>query len=244
MTELAEVYAVTRKELANFVSSLPEEDLDRPVPATPPWSIHDVIAHMAGVFTSIAAGDFPKEFFDALGSEQGITLLNEWTDRQVDARRDRSLQDLLDEWENATAAVLPMIRGDMPWPQEVVSYAAYVLMTDLAVHQQDIYGALGLVKDRDEHPIAIAYSTFVAGVDIRIQESGGPSLRFLTEYKEKVAGGGEPVATVRGPRFELFRALSGRRSPEQVREYEWDGDPEPFITFFYPYGEREEALVE
>lgn len=244
MADLAEVYAVTRKELANFVSSLPEEDLKRPVPATPTWSVHEVIAHMGGVFACIGDGDFPREFFDALGSEEGVTLINKWTDRQVDERRDRPMQDLLDEWENSTATVMPMIRGDVPWPDEVVPYAAYVLMTDLAVHQQDIYGALGVVKDRDEAPIGIAYSTYVAGVDIRIQSSGGPSVRFVTENKEKVAGGGEPVATVRGERFELFRALSGRRSPGQIREYDWDGDPEPFITYFYPYGVREEALVE
>jgi uncharacterized protein (TIGR03083 family) len=244
MAELAEVYELTRKELANFVSSLPEEDLQRPVPATPTWSIHDVIAHMAGVFERIGAGDFPREFFDALGSEQGISLINEWTERQVSARRDRPMQDILDEWETATSAVMPMIRGDVPWPQEVVPYAAYVLMTDLAVHQQDIYGAMGVVKDRDEAPIAIGYSTYVAGVDIRLQSEEGPSLRFINEHKEKVVGGGEPVATVRGERYELFRALSGRRSPDQIREYEWDGDPEPFITYFYPYGVRNEALVE
>ena len=100
------------------------------------------------------------------------------------------------------------------------------------------------MKDRDEAPVAIGFSTYRAGVDLRIQTSGGPSLRFVTEDKEWVAGGGEPVATVRASRFELFRALSGRRSPDQVHAYEWQGNPEPFLGFFYPYGIREEALVE
>lgn len=62
--------------------------------------------------------------------------------------------------------------------------------------------------------------------------------------KSDVAGDGEPGATVKTNRFEFFRAMSGRRSPDQIRAYEWDGDPEPYIPFFYPYGIREEALVE
>ncbi len=244
MAELAEIYAVTRKELANFVSSLPEEDLERPVPATPAWSIRDVIAHLIGVAERTASGDFPREFFIAIGSEDGVAVLNEWTDRHVTDRRERPLQDLLDEWENATAAITPMIRGDVPWPEEVMSFAGHVVVTDLAIHQQDIYGALGIVKDRDAVPIRIGFATYVGGMDLRIKASGGPSLRFVTEHKDVVAGGGEPVATVRGPRFELFRALSGRRTRDQLRTYEWDGDPEPFLELFYPYGVREEALVE
>jgi hypothetical protein len=44
--------------------------------------------------------------------------------------------------------------------------------------------------------------------------------------------------------FELARAVNGRRSPEQIRAFDWEGDPEPFMHLFYPYGPRSEALVE
>lgn len=244
MAGLDDVYAVTRKELASFVSSLPEEDLDRPVPATPGWSVRDVIAHLASVAQCTSTGDFPREFFFSLGSEQGIGLINEWTERHLAGRRGRPLQDLLDEWESTTAEIARMIRGDVPWPDDVVPFADRVLVTDLTVHQQDVYGALGLAKDRDAAGIRIGFGTYVAGADLRIKASAGPSLRFVTETKDVVAGGGEPGATVCASRFELFRALSGRRSPDQVRAYDWDGDPEPFLELFYPYGVREEALVE
>jgi hypothetical protein len=126
----------------------------------------------------------------------------------------------------------------------VIFFAGHALLTDLAVHQQDIYGAMGVVKDRDAAAIGIGFASYVGGVGLRIGAAGGPSLRFVTEHKERVAGDGEPAATVRAPRFELFRALSGRRSPDQVRAYDWDGDPEPFLELFYPYGLREAALVE
>ncbi len=244
MADLQEIYDVTRKELANLVSSLPERDLERPVVATPGWSIHDVIAHMAGAAECIAAGQFPQEFFFALGSERGIATLNKWTRQHVADRGERPLQEVLDAWESAASAIAPMIRGDVPWPDGVLPFAGHVLVTDVGVHQQDIYGTLGIVKDRDSAPIRIGIGAYVAGIDLRIKASDGPSLRLVTESKDVVAGGGEPAATVRAPRFELFRALSGRRNPDQVRAYEWEGDPEPFLEFFYPYGVREEALVE
>jgi hypothetical protein len=52
------------------------------------------------------------------------------------------------------------------------------------------------------------------------------------------------VATLSGEPWELARAVSGRRSPDQIRAYEWEGDPEPFIKLFYPYGLRTDSLVE
>lgn len=244
MADIADAYAITRKELAGFVSSLSEQELERPVPATPGWSIRDVVAHMAGALEGVGRGDFPVEFFVDLGSQQGVAVLNEWTERHVGGRTDRSIQELLAEWEHGAAGVVPMLRGDVAWPDGVPPFAGHVLITDLAVHQQDVYGALGIVKDRDAAPVAIGFATYVAGADIRLKGADGPSLRLVTERKEVVAGDGEPAATVRGSRFELFRALSGRRSPEQLRAYEWDGDPEPFLEVFYPYGVRADALVE
>jgi len=59
-----------------------------------------------------------------------------------------------------------------------------------------------------------------------------------------VSGPGRPLLLDAAPPFELARAASGRRSPDQIRAYDWDGDPEPFIALFYPYGLRTEALVE
>lgn len=244
MADLAEVYSVTRKELANYVSSLSEDELDRPVPATPGWSIRDVVAHLAGVVVSTTGGDFPIEFFAALGSEPAVKVLNEWTGRHVDDGRKRPLRDLLDQWEESAAVVTPMLAGEAPWPEDVVPFAGHVLTTDLAVHQQDVYGAMGVVRDRDAAPVRIGFATYRGGVDLRLRAVGGPALRFVTEHKEVVAGDGDPAATVRASRFELFRALSGRRSPDQLRSFDWEGDPEPFLEYFYPYGVRAEALVE
>lgn len=244
MAKLDEVYAFTRKEVANLVSSLSAEDLKRPVPATPQWSIRDVIAHLTGTAERMAAGDFPSHFFFPDGADHAVEALNAWNDQQVRVRRRRGLQKVLDEWETTNDTIAPMLRGDAPWGQEVVPFGGHVVVADLAAHQQDIYGALGQDADRDALPIRVGYATYIGGVDLRIRASESPSLRFVTEHREVVAGYGDPAATVSASRFELFRALSGRRNPDQVRAFEWDGDAEPFLRFFYPYGPRDEALVE
>lgn len=37
------------------------------------------------------------------------------------------------------------------------------------------------------------------------------------------------------PIYEVFRALAGRRSADQVRKWNWSTDPEPFIDAGLPY---------
>ena len=73
---------------------------------------------------------------------------------------------------------------------------------------------------------------------------GLPAFTIRAGEREWVVGQGDPIATVVADPFELARAASGRRSPEQVRSYDWTGDPDPFIELFYPYGMRTAPLVE
>ena len=240
MADLGDVYDAERKDLATLVEDLSESDLARKVPATPDWSIKDVVAHVSANAVGIPKGDFPREFFEAMGSEPGVVALNQWTDDQIKQRSEIPLRTLLDEWETAAGPVTTMMRTS-EWPEGILPFASHILVSDLAAHQQDVYGALGMERDRESAQVRIGVRTFIGGVDIRLQMSGGLSLRFVFEDKEVVAGGGDPQASVRGTRFELFRALTGRRSPDQVRALDWDGDPEPYLTYFFPYGVRRGA---
>jgi hypothetical protein len=53
-----------------------------------------------------------------------------------------------------------------------------------------------------------------------------------------------PAATVSAEAFELFRAISGRRSADQIRAMAWDGDPEPYVSTVSPYPLPDRALIE
>jgi hypothetical protein len=57
-------------------------------------------------------------------------------------------------------------------------------------------------------------------------------------------GDGVPQATVTAPKFELFRALSGRRSLDQIQAFSWDGDAKPYLTAFSPFEPPVEAIIE
>lgn len=244
MADRAHIFDATRMQIATLVLGLSDEELERSVPATPGWSVRDIVSHLTGDVVCMLAGDFPQEFFAAFGSEQGVISLNAWTDKQVRERRGRPLRNVLDEWEGTMDPLLKMMRGETPWPDGVLPIADHILLTDIATHQQDIYGALGLERDRGSVQIRIGTAAYIGGVRLRLQMQQERAIRFVTEDKEVVVGDGEPQASVRAPRFELFRALSGRRNPDQIKAFEWEGDPEPFIPYFYPYGVRQEALVE
>ena len=244
MAELADVYDELREDLSTFVTELATPLLDRPVPATPEWTVKDVIAHLTGDAACVLRGDFPVEYFASFAAGPAVGTLNQWTAGQVAERKDRALGDILLEWKDAAQGVTAMMRDETPWPEGVPPLASIILLIDVGVHQQDIYGAFGVDKNRDGVAVKVGVSSYVAGMDMRLRTAGPGTLHLEADGKEWTAGDGEPVATVRASRFEFFRALSGRRSPEQIESYEWDGDPAPFIPYFYPYGIRQFPLKE
>ena len=244
MADLADLYEQIRNDISELVAGLTPEELDKPVPATPDWTIKNVVTHLAADATCITTGDFPREFFEAFGEASAVALVNDWTARQVREREGRSLEDLLQEWKTSGTVVSDMMRDAKPWPEDTLTFADRILLTDAAVHQQDIFGALDIERARASAPIKIGLSGYIATMGWRLAATGLPPLRFDVGEKSYTAGKGDPDTTVRGSRFELFRAMSGRRSPEQIAAYEWDGESEPYIPYFYPYGIRNDALVE
>jgi uncharacterized protein (TIGR03083 family) len=244
MAELGDLYDQLRNEISELVAGLDPEQLDTRVPATPEWTVRDIVAHLAADATCVTEGDFPTEFFTNFGEEPGVKLVNDWTARQLQQRRDRSLEELLQEWKSSGNEMVAMMRGEKPWPEGVIPFADRVLLTDVTVHQQDIFGALGIQGAREAAPIKMGLNAYVVGMGWRLATADLAPLRFETGDKNYETGEGEPGATVRASRWELFRAMSGRRSPGQIAAYDWDGDSEPYIPYFYPYGIRQDALVE
>ena len=244
MADLADLYEQLRDDVSEIAAGLEPAMLEAPVPATPGWTIRNVLSHVIADATCVIGGDFPTGFFEAFGERSAIDKVNEWTARQVEQRKDRSLEELLQEWKTSGNEVAAMMRGERPWPEGLVPFVDRVLLTDAAVHQQDIFGALGIERARESAPIKIGLSGYIATMGLRLEADGIPPLEFDLGDKSYTAGEGEPGATVSASRFELFRAMSGRRNPEQVRGYGWDGDPERYIGYFYPYGVRNDSLVE
>jgi hypothetical protein len=78
----------------------------------------------------------------------------------------------------------------------------------------------------------------------RVAAAGLPALGLCTERSEYVAGHGTPSVTVTATRWELFRALCGRRSASQIRSYRWTGDAGPYLPLLPAYGLPGRDLIE
>ena len=217
MTEHAAIYAEARQRLSELVLAADPERLAVAVPASPAWSSRDVVAHVTGIVADIQAGNLT-----GVGTEP-------WTQAQVDARRGRSLAEVVEEW-STTAPVLEGLMGTLP-PR-----VGEGLIGDLACHEADVRGALGEAPLRDAPSTEVALAVYLARLGKRISGAGLPSLRVCAGDTETIAGSGEPGTSVRADPFELFRAVTGRRSAEQIRAFAWDGDPEPYIPVFSTYG--------
>jgi hypothetical protein len=117
-------------------------------------------------------------------------------------------------------------------------------VSDVTTHELDVRGALGDTGARDTEGLRYSFERYAGRLGTRVVEAGLPAVALVTADDRVVAGEGEPAATVRASRFDLTRALAGRRSAAQIRAYGWDGDCEAYLAVFSGYGTRSEDLVE
>jgi uncharacterized protein (TIGR03083 family) len=242
--DLGDIYADTRNSLVDILIGLDDEQLVRPVPACPGWTIKDVAAHLTGVVEDWIRAEGPREFIDPGDRDGAISRLDEWTAAQVAQRAEMDIKEIVDEWSGYSAVAASIIKGETPSPPNALMFADRILVTDLAAHTHDVYGALGIARDRSSPAVKIAASTYIGWLDMRLQAAGAPALTIDAGDRQWVVGGDDPRARVRADRFEFFRALSGRRSPDQIRALDWEGDPDTFVPFFYPYSPRHDPLTE
>jgi uncharacterized protein (TIGR03083 family) len=197
----ARLYAATRARVSAAVRTLSPSDLNRQVPACPEWTVHNLVSHLAGVATDFAAGNLDG------------APLPPWTAVQVDARRALPIDVVLQEWERSGPALERVIlRGTSdhplvcnPWP-------------DAGTHEADLHGLLGIGR-----PPAEVWLTALdwALPDPSPSDDVPGTLSIVTPDGTYEVGSGSPVAEVRTSSYELFRAVFGRRSADQIRSWAW-----------------------
>ncbi len=163
----------------------------------------DVYAHLAGLCADVADGRT-----DGAGTD-------DWTGRQVEERRDRTLADIVAELRERGPVLVETLRA---FPIERVAI-------DQWTHEQDVRGAVGRPGSRDVPVVAWAVGLMAGGIDAAWRTQGKPAVRIEATSRSFTIGEGEPVATLKLDDFELVRAVLGRRSPAQVRALVVDGDP-------------------
>jgi uncharacterized protein (TIGR03083 family) len=194
--------AELRARVVELVQTFDPAVFDGPSPATPEWRMRDVLAHMVGVSDDVVSGRI-----EGIGSDP-------WTAAQVERHRGMSVAEMLDEWEEQGPRFEEMLAVT---PAEITGQALF----DAATHEHDLRYALGT-------PGARRSDAMVAGWDWLMDARSrldAPAIRYVSEVGDAVAGAGAPVATVRAPFFELFRATTGRRTQAEIESYEWEPAP-------------------
>lgn len=203
MEEIGEAYRGVRLRVTELVAGADDETLGTIAPATPEWTVHDLLAHLVGVTTDIVSGNL-----DGVGTDA-------WASAQVEARRGRSVADLLGEWDEHGPAVEEM-SGQF-------GRAGGQLVSDAVTHEHDVRGALRVPGARDSDAVRLSVGFVGLSLGEQLDRADRGALVVFDGDATVTFGSGEPVASLRTDDFEFVRALTGRRSLEQIAAFEWDG---------------------
>lgn len=185
-------------------------DPGAPVFGCPEWTVKDLLAHVTGVISDILDGRL-----------EGVAT-DPWTAAQVDARRDRTIDELLAEWNEKAPNVEAMADDFGPPGRQLV--------LDVVTHEHDLRGAVNAPGAEDTSAVVIGSDFIVPGYLGAVAEKGlGPLEISTPDGGRWTSGDGEPASRLHATRYEVMRALTGRRSAEQVRAMQWDGDATPYL---------------
>lgn len=198
----AAAYRDVRERVTGLVRSADPERLDAIAPATPKWRARDILGHLVGVATDVVNGNVTDAAAD------------HWTAAQVDARRDRPIGALFDEWDDAGPQVDAVI---LALPTSVTGQ----LVADAVTHEHDLRHALGVPGARDSDALVLGVTWVIGALGMIYDATGAPATRFESEAVSATAGAGAVDATVRASTFELGRAIAGRRTIAEISAYEW-----------------------
>jgi hypothetical protein len=108
---------------------------------------------------------------------------------------------------------------------------------DLTTHEQDIRGAVGQPGARDTAELRWSFELLA---EHAVEEV--PGLRV--EVEDATFGPDAPTSMLRGDRYDLFRAMMGRRSSAQLRALGWSGAPLEDVEAMIVFGPAVADVIE
>jgi uncharacterized protein (TIGR03083 family) len=248
--DVGEVYAEGRGRVCDLVLAIDVEDADRTVPTCPEWTVGNVVSHLVGICTDVLAGNI-----------EGIAT-EPWTAAQVRARKGRPIPELVEEWSDvgprveALADQFPGHTGAQ-WATDLTTHEHDIRTAVGQPGARDSRGVeIGLdflitvglhaaVSARGLRPLVVQAGERSWVVGTGEAPATGTEQDVVRAANERVAAtllstapvpaGGlldEPAIALSAPPFELFRALTGRRSAAQIMKLDWPVDPAPYLPAF------------
>ncbi|MGA7050627.1 MAG: maleylpyruvate isomerase family mycothiol-dependent enzyme [Mycobacterium sp.] len=216
---LAMTYRKARARVVDLAATLGAEQSRVPVPATPEWTVRELMAHLVGCAADAASGRV-----EGASGEQ-------WTARHVEERRHYSVDELLTEWDRVAPAAESSLSDEQIFGPN--------LAADMICHEADLHEALGLARVDREHwqPFLEVMMLF-----LRKQLRDNTTLTIRDEQGQQWScGKGEPAMLLRADGYELLRASYSRRSQRQIAAWNWTPTPsEQMIKCFGFFGPRED----
>jgi uncharacterized protein (TIGR03083 family) len=217
---LDRVYRKARGRVADLAGTLSDGQLREPVPATPEWTVHELLAHLVGCAADAASGRL-----DGAPGER-------WTARHVAERRDRSVRGLLAEWERVGPAVEASLAGQQ--------FTGPSPAADVICHEADLREALGFPQVDREHWHQPFLEVMMRLLGQRLQQD--TTLLVRDEHgHEWRCGSGDPTTRLEADGYELLRAMFSRRSRRQIAAWDWAPAPTGHvIDSFGVFGPRDD----
>ena len=253
MVDMPAAYEQGRARITELLRDGGSEVAKLRVPACPAWTVKDLIAHLQHVAEEYSAGHYVYRTLEfdqpARYDDVDRNARNEaWADAGVAARQDRSLDELLDAWESSAGDLYRMMTTESALPDphenEMLAWAA---LGDFAIHYQDLHGALHLAADRDAYCAKLGFATLPIMFAAHASTVPGVRpLRLITARGEVVIGRGSDDAEIPSLEvdwFELYRAMSGRRTRQQVQSLLGPLDSKLYIEAFTLYPFASEPLA-
>ncbi|MDQ3878371.1 MAG: hypothetical protein M3290_08510, partial [Actinomycetota bacterium] len=161
---------------------------------------------------------------DTAAMNVGAAGSEEWTRSHIERRKPMSVEQIDSEWEQLGPKIASTLNAIPPG-------AGAALVGDLVTHELDMLGALQVAKGGpEEKALAVALERYVKYFGKRVKDAGLPAVAIRDDAgHEWVAGKGDPQVSLSGSVIELLRALTGRRTEQEIKKLGWHGDPTPYI---------------
>jgi uncharacterized protein (TIGR03083 family) len=202
--EVLSTYPGELEDFRDLVRGLGADDMALPTRCAG-WTVGDVAAHVIGSLADVAAFDL-----DGVGTD-------EWTNKQVAARKGRSADELADELDGLIKTSGDLLQSfddaawDGPAPAGVtgtLGRGVEALQYDVYMHADDIRTALGrpTVKSAPGLRASVSHVAYV------LEDQGHAPLTLKLDGCEaiEVGGGGKEIT---GDAHDFVMATTGRGDP-------------------------------
>jgi uncharacterized protein (TIGR03083 family) len=197
-----------RNTVLSVTTLLADHDVpeDMTVPSCPDWTVRNLLGHLVGI-CSFAIGRMSgwaeaEESSAALGLDG---LLAEWS--RMGEQAERALQ--------ATGGR----RGSL-------------MVMDAFTHELDLRYAVNATLPVEPPAFSRAFEVLLTGFSAAVTAHNLPAVLIAVDGQEFRAGQGEPVATLSGDRYDIYRSLAGRRTHEQITQLDWSNDSHRWLPAF------------